>query len=170
MAGACALAPTRAGHDISVNVTINTGGPAIVSYESELHDVMESTPPGWANRRDRLALTLRSKHEIPNRDFILSWRHEDDAITDAHFDHHSGEKTYGQYSGGFFTLMLQPPGRVDETDVRERELIFVLDCSGSMKNFPIEKAKAVMLTALGSMRPGDVFNVVTFNNSSKIGS
>ena len=49
-----------------------------------------------------------------------------------------------------------------------RELVFVLDTSGSMSGFPIEKAKAVMTRAIDSMRPEDTFNLITFAGNTSI--
>ncbi len=56
--------------------------------------------------------------------------------------------THRSSSGGYFTLMLQPPERVMPKDVMPKELVFVLDTSGSMSGFPIEKAKETMKLAL----------------------
>ena len=39
--------------------------------------------------------------------------------------------------GAFFTLILQPPRRVERKQAVGRELIFVLDTSGSMDGYPI---------------------------------
>jgi hypothetical protein len=153
---------TRAGHDLSLRVTIETGGPRIVSYRSELHEIEVAHNAGGAAA---LTLALARQREIPNRDFILEWRVAEDAIEEAHLVHRGPPGAYGDFDGGFFTLMLNPPARVADDAVRRRELIFVMDCSGSMAGFPVEKAKAVMLRAIDSMRGGDVFNVVTFNSS-----
>jgi hypothetical protein len=162
--------PKRAGHDISVRVTIDTGGPGILDVKSELHDI---TFTERLLRNDdsprRITLALADENEIPNRDFLLSWRQTDDTIEEAIFTHRPPEEDrYPDLPGaGFFTLMLQPPARVNDEDVRARELIFVLDCSGSMSDFPIEKAKDVMLLAIDTMRAGDTFNVITFNNTAE---
>jgi hypothetical protein len=155
---------TRAGHDLSLRVTIETGGPRIVSYRSELHEVEEARGAGGAAAA-ALTLDLARQREIPNRDFILEWRVAEDAIEEAHLVHRGAPGRYGDFDGGFFALMLNPPARVANDAVRRRELIFVMDCSGSMEGFPVEKAKAVMLRAIDSMRAGDVFNVITFNDS-----
>ena len=50
--------------------------------------------------------------------------------------------------GGYFTLILQPPARVPESDITPKELVFVLDTSGSMSGFPIEKGKELISRAL----------------------
>lgn len=149
--------PTRAGHDISLTVTIDTGGPAITLIESELHEIESDFNP--EDSRARIELT--NQREIPNRDFVLHWKQEDDQIEEATFIHVDER-------GGFFTLILQPPARVDPDLIRTRELIFVLDTSGSMRGQPIEKAKSVLTRAIDRMRAGDTFNIITFAGNTDI--
>ena len=82
-------------------------------------------------------------------------------IEDAVLTHRSGK-------GGFFTLILQPPERVTAADVTPKELVFVLDTSGSMSGFPIEKAKETMKLALDNLYPSDTFNLITFSGDEHI--
>jgi hypothetical protein len=53
-------------------------------------------------------------------------------------------------------------------DVTPKELIFVLDTSGSMGGFPIEKAKETMKLALDGLYPADTFNLITFSGDTHI--
>ncbi|MGH9881586.1 MAG: VWA domain-containing protein, partial [Pyrinomonadaceae bacterium] len=76
--------------------------------------------------------------------------------------------THRSAKGGFFTLILQPPERVNTEDVTPKELVFVLDTSGSMSGFPIEKAKETMKLALDGLYPADTFNVITFSGDTRI--
>ncbi len=155
------IAPTnRAGHDIAIRVTVDTGGPGIVDLDSELHEI---TRTDAAFRDDgiprRATLALRRETELPNRDFVLSWKQTDDQIEHATFIHTDPR-------GGFITMMLQPPARIDDADAVARELCFVLDVSGSMKGEPIAKAKRLLTAALATMRPQDTFNIITFANQT----
>ena len=56
--------------------------------------------------------------------------------------------THRDARGGFFTMILQPPAKAPAADITPKELVFVLDTSGSMSGFPIEKAKETMKLAL----------------------
>src|SRR5437899_11949551 len=76
--------------------------------------------------------------------------------------------THSANNGGFFTLILQPPERVTVEDVTQKELVFVLDTSGSMGGFPIEKAKETMKLALDNLYPYDTFNLITFSGDEHI--
>ena len=76
--------------------------------------------------------------------------------------------THRSDKGGFFTLILQPPDRVTAEDVTPKEIVFVLDTSGSMSGFPIEKAKEAMRLALDGLYPQDTFNLITFAGDTNI--
>jgi Ca-activated chloride channel family protein len=145
----------RAGHDVSLTVDMEAG-MELHDLGSTLHEVdIVSATPGQAT------VTLRNQAEIPNKDFILHYRLASDEIGDA-FLVHSDER------GSFFTLILQPPKRVIPQQLVPRELIFVLDTSGSMGGFPIDKAKEVMALAIDAMRPADTFNLITFAGRTQI--
>ncbi len=155
----------RAGHDISVRVRIDTGGPWITQISSVSHDIIRETGVGSPAR---MSLTLAEGDSIPNRDFRLAWRLESERIEEA-FLTHTGR--YGEDEGGFFTLILQPPERVADEDARTREIIFVMDNSGSMRGARVGDtsalgaAKDIINLAIDTMRPDDTFNVVSFNNT-----
>ncbi|HSE97405.1 MAG TPA: VWA domain-containing protein, partial [Blastocatellia bacterium] len=62
----------------------------------------------------------------------------------------------------------QPPERVTAQDVTPKEIVFVIDTSGSMSGFPIEKAKEAMKLALDGLYPQDTFNLITFAGDTHI--
>ncbi len=151
----------RAGHNIFVTVTIDTGGPGIVDLKSTLHELTGDDFLDDDEAPSKVTVALADAKEIPNRDFVLSWRTSAETIAEAKLTH-AGE------NGGFFTLILQPPDRVEVADIPSRELIFVMDISGSMRGYPIEKSKEVIAKAIDAMRPRDTFNVITFANGTGI--
>src|SRR3989475_4562282 len=63
---------------------------------------------------------------------------------------------------GFFMLLLAP-GRT-ETPALRRDLVAVLDVSGSMSGDKLDQAKAALVQLLGTLRSGDRFRVVTFGS------
>jgi Ca-activated chloride channel family protein len=146
---------TRAGHDISVDVTLDAGVP-IQFLRSLTHDVDVTRPTPRSAK-----VHLRNKEEIPNRDFVLQYDVSGAKISDAVLAHR-GDR------GGFFTLILQPPDRTPVADITPKELVFVLDTSGSMMGFPIEKAKETMKLALEGLNPRDTFNLITFSGDTHV--
>ncbi|MBY0311901.1 MAG: VWA domain-containing protein [Phycisphaerales bacterium] len=159
---------TRAGHDISISVTLDTGGPGIVSLESPLHQITRTDLASDAQGKPRrVAIALAKLNEIPNRDFVLKWKQTDDAITDRVFTHADGLGVAGG-KGGFVAIQLDPPARVSDEQAVPRELIFVVDTSGSMNGAPIQTCKTLMREAIASMRPLDRFNVITFAGHTRV--
>ena len=63
---------------------------------------------------------------------------------------------------GFFMLLLAP-GRAEAPSVR-RDLVAVLDVSGSMSGDKLDQAKTALVQLLGTLRSGDRFRVVTFGS------
>jgi Ca-activated chloride channel family protein len=146
---------TRAGHDVSLAVSLDAGLP-IYSLRSGTHDIDTERQAD-----SRYAIKLRNENEIPNKDFLLKYNVAGKGIEDTILAHHDSR-------GGFFTLILQPPQRAAAEDIAPRELVFVLDTSGSMSGFPIEKAKETMRLALADLNPRDTFNLITFSGDTRI--
>ncbi len=140
---------TRAGHDISLTVNLDAGVP-LQALNSELHAVN-------VNRtgQSTAVVELKNQRSIPNRDFVLAYSVGGSYVEDAVLTH-AGDK------GSFFSLILQPPDRVQPDHVTPKEMIFVIDRSGSMSGFPIEKAKKTMRQCIEGMNPHDTFNLVSF--------
>ncbi len=146
---------TRAGHDISLEVALDAGVP-LDTLQSATHEVVIERPNLHA-----AVVRLKDKDVLPNKDFVLKYDVAGRKINDAVLAHRAAR-------GGFFTLILQPPARVAAQDVTPKELVFVLDTSGSMSGFPIEKAKETMRLALDGLNPQDTFNLITFSGDTRV--
>src|SRR6185295_9368472 len=145
----------RSGHDVSLEVALDAG-LILDKIDSKTHPTNIQRPDAHSAR-----LRLKDEETIPNKDFILRYDVAGQAIQDALLTHRSDK-------GGYFTLILQPPDRVTAQDVTPKELVFVLDTSGSMQGFPIEKAKETMKLALDNLYPSDTFNLITFAGVTQI--
>ena len=142
----------RNGHDISLTLTIRAG--------FELHDVscpthdIEVTGDG-ATR----TVKLSAKDAIPNKDFVLRYRVGSDKPTFASLAHKEGET-------GYTLLMFQPPEMPKPETVTPKEMVFVVDCSGSMNGEPIALAKQAMRHALKNLNADDTFQVIRFSETA----
>src|SRR6266498_3872640 len=145
----------RSGHDISLDIMLDAGVPIDVIKGKSQEVELERLSAHSAHVR------LKSSSMIPNKDFILTYNVAGKSIQDALLAHRSE-------TGGYFTLILQPPERITVADVMPKELVFVLDTSGSMSGFPIEKAKETMKLALDGLYPADTFNLITFAGDTRI--
>ncbi len=146
---------TRAGHDIDILVKLDAGVP-IDSLKSMTHEVDMERPSVH-----EATVRLRDRNTVPNKDFLLRYDVLGRKIENALLTHRSGKS-------GYFTVILQPPERVMPADVQPKELVFVLDTSGSMEGFPIEKAKETMKLALDGLHPSDRFNLITFSGDTHL--
>ena len=63
---------------------------------------------------------------------------------------------------GFFTLVIQPKADYREGDVRAREVVVLIDRSGSMAGAPLSQARSLATALVQTLGDRDVFNVITF--------
>lgn len=153
------LSPSeRSGHDISVSLQIDAG-VKIEDVRCVNHQV--SVTAGSEHER---VITLSPSDSIPNKDFVLQYKVAGDQIKTAMMTHRDA---HGQY----FTMMVYPPAELERVQRSPMEMVFVLDCSGSMNGRPLEQAKAAVEYALRNLTPRDTFQIINFSSTtSQLGS
>jgi len=143
----------RTGHDISLAINLEAGVPIqnllSISHKIDVTDISNHAK----------TLQLHPSDTLPNKDFVLRYEVAGQTPEMATIAHHDER-------GGFFTLIIQPQRTVTEEEVMPRELIFIVDTSGSMSGFPIEKSKEAMRKLIKGMRSSDTFNVVRFSGDT----
>ncbi len=147
----------RSGHDISLRVDVDAG-VAIEEFNCRTHEVAANTAPDG-----RLTVALKPHDNIPNRDFVLRYRVAGEEIK-------SSLMTHRNERGGYFLLMLFPPAELTKLARQPLELVFVLDCSGSMNGVPLAQAKAAVERGLKLMSQADSFQIINFSeHASQLG-
>ncbi len=64
---------------------------------------------------------------------------------------------------GYFLLMLSPKDNISEKELVNKDIVFVLDTSGSMADEgKMDKARKALLFGIGTLRDGDRFNIINF--------
>nr|MBP9663988.1 VWA domain-containing protein [Pyrinomonadaceae bacterium] len=64
---------------------------------------------------------------------------------------------------GYFLLQLSPKGNISERELVNKDIVFVLDTSGSMADEgKMDKARKALLFGIRTLRDGDRFNVINF--------
>ena len=151
------LRPTeRNGTDISLSVDLDAG-VAIEAIESPSHQVAIHALGG---NRNRASIELTPYDSIPNRDFVLRYRVAGGQL--------KGGLIAGSDSrGGFFTMVLVPPEDLKYTRRGPVEMVFVMDCSGSMEGEPLALAKAGIVNALHQLRSEDTFQIIRFADTAE---
>ena len=66
---------------------------------------------------------------------------------------------------GFFLAMASPNMSVGQENVLKKNVMFILDTSGSMLGEKIEQARNALVFCLNTLNEGDKFNLVDFNTS-----
>ncbi len=144
--------------DVALTVAIDAG-MTIEGLESPTHAI-DVTRPSETTAR----VSLRSGDRIPNKDFVLRYKVAGSRLQGA-------LAAFRDESTGYFVLVLEPPASVDDIPPAPREMVFVLDCSGSMDGSPIAKAKAALKGCLRRLASGDTFRIIRFSDrASALGS
>jgi Ca-activated chloride channel family protein len=139
-------------HKVSLQASVNAGVPLEI-IASRYHPVNVTETSG------HYAVTLAGNRVPMDHDFELLWRPVASSSPRAMVftETLQGEPHY--------LLMVMPPDIGEATTVRmPREMIFIVDTSGSMHGVSIEQAKRALQRALGGLQPEDRFNVIEFNS------
>ncbi len=100
---------------------------------------------------------------VPNdKDFELTWEPKAGQAPSAGLFHERlGDADY-------LLAFVTPPALEQAQPPRPREIIFVIDNSGSMGGTSMAQAKASLLYGLKQLKPGDRFNVVRFDDTMEL--
>jgi Ca-activated chloride channel family protein len=140
--------------EVSVRVAVATAEPLRAVY-SPSHDVA-------IDREDEFhfAAGYEESDVRPDTDFELFWSVSPDAIGASVVSHVDAD---GQ---GHF-LLLAAPGIDDTTEIVAKDVIIVLDTSGSMEGEKIEQAREALLYVLDHLNPDDRFTIVEFSTGAR---
>ena len=141
-------------HFLTLEVRLNTG-LQLARIESRYHDIdILPTPQGYR-------LTLVDPDTRSDRLFALRWEPEFGAAPEATVTTwHGPDATYA-------LAMLAPP-LAAALEPRPREVVFVIDTSGSMEGASLEQAAAALRQGLGFLAGTDWFNLVEFNSEARL--
>jgi Ca-activated chloride channel family protein len=139
---------------VDVNVAATSGGPlrALYSPYHELQVVRDGVGAAHATYAGRsvctdfdLTLLVSSGDGLVHMD-LLPFR-------------------YGAGEGGTFLALVTPDPTPIDGNVLPRDLVFVLDTSGSMAGAKMTQAKEALRGVLQGLRPADSFALVTFSDA-----
>ena len=141
--------PGQLTNPISINITLNSG-LNLSHINSPYHEITIQKQNGIHS------ITLTNLEESMDRDFVLNWRPvASHAPQSALFTETINHEHYA-------LLMVLPPS-TPSTEALPRDMVFVIDTSGSMQGNSIEQAKLGLIMALQKLRPNDNFNIIEFN-------
>ena len=152
---AAAMSPEQvsgATQNVAIEVDLEPGF-ALGAVQSLYHAVTETA--GANGRR----ISFSASEAPADRDFELTWKPQLAPETQAAaFSERDG-------NDAFVLLMLTPP-QMTSRQAGAREVIFIIDTSGSMQGPSIEQARAALRLGVARLRPGDRFNVIRFSDAA----
>lgn len=155
------LAPTadpdmvaKAGSGLNpVSITVNLDpGFTADAISSPYHAVKV------AGSGERRTITLKDGAVPADKDFELRWSAGNDAPAVGLFRQEHGALDY-------VMATITPPSAERTGTVPPREMIFVIDNSGSMAGDSMPAARRSLLYALETLRPQDRFNIIRFDDT-----
>lgn len=151
------LLPDEAGpivNPVSLNVYLDAGVP-IGSVDSPFHHVRIDTLKPSVRR-----IRLSEGRTPANRDFVLNWTLAAGSAPHATLFVEPGKDR------DHALLMLVPPAPSAVGKRLPREVVFIVDTSGSMEGASIVQARDALAMALGRLGAEDRFNVIEFNSTA----
>ncbi len=121
----------------------------------------------------RKVITLRDGSVQANKDFVVEWRLASATAPQA--------SVFVEDFGGesYVMMMVTPPAGAPHPEELDnlkhapsmepfppRDVVFVIDTSGSMHGASLEQARAALSLAISRLQPRDRFNVIRFNNET----
>lgn len=112
------------------------------------------------NRKDNrhVRLSYEGTDVDPDDDFLCYYSVSDENFGITLLTHRADEK-----EDGYFLLLVSPKYEVKQTEIVEKDFIFVLDHSGSMAGRKVAQAKEALRYCVQNLNDGDRFNLILFN-------
>jgi Ca-activated chloride channel family protein len=139
---------------IQIQVLLDAG-VRLAALESPHHTI---TASDWKDGQSKI--TLADGVKPADRDFELIWTPVPSAQpTVSLFQERLDDEE-------FVLAMVLPPEQDTSSAPQPRDVIFVLDKSGSMAGASIRQARAALVFAIGRLKPQDRFNILRFANQT----
>lgn len=141
----------RSGNDVRIALKLDAGMPiqAVTGVTHEL-DIQKTSPT-------EATVALKGQTTIPDKDFVVEYRLAGEDTTLASLAHRGA-------AGGYFALVLQPKWQTQTAELTAREVVLVLDTSGSMEGPSISQLRVFAGEVLGALHPQDTFRIVAFSD------
>lgn len=144
--------------EMSIFVEVSSDRPVSTIY-SPTHDIAISR-----SQDDRsFSVGFEARDYRSEGDFTLYWGIDSDVIDVTLLTYRESAT-----QDGFFMLLVQPPLEMAREQVVPRDIIIVLDQSGSMTGPKWEQAQQASIYVLDQLNPEDRFNVVLFSTGWRV--
>ncbi|MEL6928399.1 MAG: VIT domain-containing protein [Cyanobacteria bacterium J06600_6] len=143
----------RSGKDIQVNIEIDAG-VAVSNIQSPSHDI------SIQNTSSVTKVALTNKDIIPNQDLILRYQ-----LMGA--ETQATVLTQSNQQGGHFATYLIPAVNYNPDQIVPKDVVFLMDTSGSQRGFAIAQSKELMRQFISGLNEEDTFNIIDFSSTTR---
>jgi Ca-activated chloride channel family protein len=107
-------------------------------------------------------LSFEGKGEDTQKDFLLYYSLSEKDFGLSLLTHREPGKD------GYFLMLISPKSNISEQERVAKDIVFVLDTSGSMSGDKMEKARAALKFGVESLSPRDRFNIISFSGEEHL--
>ncbi|GAB4573647.1 MAG: VIT domain-containing protein [Anaerolineae bacterium] len=143
--------------EVAVTVEIKSNDEIQTIYSPSHRVAVDQSDPFHAR------VGYEDRNVLPDTDFSLYY-----SVSPEEIDLNLLTYRESADENGFFMLLLTPPLEVDDQDAIPKDVIVVLDQSGSMDGEKWQQAKAAVAYILENLNPEDRFNVVVFSTGTRV--
>ncbi|MEP6517587.1 VIT domain-containing protein [Microcoleus vaginatus] len=143
---------TRSGHNIAVSVEIDAG-VAIGDVRSTSHQITTD------RSGNIVQVQLANSDTIPNKDLILRYRVAGENTR-------ATVLTQSDQRGGHFATYLIPALNYQTNEIVPKDVVFLMDTSGSQQGEPLAKSKELMRRFIQGLNTNDTFTIIDFANTA----
>jgi len=144
---------TKPIEQLSVQVSISSP-LAIKSVYSPTHSIAVKKPSAKIAR-----ISFEQKNVIPNSDFRLFYDVGKQSIGTSVLSYRpDGDED------GYFMMLISPDIQAQQRESISKNIVFVVDRSGSMTGRKIDQAKEALRFVINNLNDGDLFNIVAYDS------
>ena len=133
-----------------------------ISSSSKIKSVYSPTHAVDIQRSDdkHAVVKYTVKNQIPSTDFRLFFDQVDGAIGASVLSYWPESE-----QNGYYLLLASPEIKSDQVQKQSKNIIFVIDRSGSMNGKKMDQAKEALKFTINNLREGDLFNIIAYDSS-----
>ena len=148
------IAKSLADSQASINIALNAGA-SISTINSNSHKINSTA---LTQDQSSYLITLTHEQALADRDFTLHWQLQASQQPQI-------SSFTEQVNGEYFTLLTFFPPQLESSATLARDIIFIIDTSGSMQGNSMTQAKTSLEQAVLQLNEKDSFNIIAFNNT-----
>jgi Ca-activated chloride channel family protein len=137
--------------EVSVSVSIESPD-AIKAIYSPSHNVVVDRDGEY-----RARVGYEERDVLPDQDFELVYTVSPEDVGLNLLSYRDGD------ADGFFLMLIAPQVEIDQRQVVDKDVLLILDTSGSMEGEKLEQAKEALVYVLEHLNEGDRFNITDFS-------